>query len=334
MRLPPKLKAGDEIRVLALSRTLAGAMRQGGFTEQDIEFATGRLESLGLKVSLGRYVRECNMHLTTSPQHRLEDLHEAISDSSVKAILAVTGGVGAIQMLDGIDYDLIAAHPKVICGYSDIAYPCNAIYTRTGLTTYYGPHFTTFMMRKGADYTLENFRNCLFGNGPLELQPADQWSDDVWHKDQESRAFLSNEGFWGIQEGEADGVIIGGNLWCFNMLQGTAYFPSLRDTILFLEQPADGKSTLMALDSGLRSVSLQPDFSGVRAIAIGRFSRSGGVNHENLTALISENPALRHLPVIGNCDFGHINPIVTLPIGGRCRLHVGNGKTVITLTDH
>ena len=102
MQIPPKLRAGDEIRVLALSRSLGGAMQLYGLTEGDVQFATHRLESLGLRVSFGRWARECNTHLTASPQHRLEDFHEAIADPSVKAILAVVGGIGATQILDGI----------------------------------------------------------------------------------------------------------------------------------------------------------------------------------------------------------------------------------------
>ena len=92
MSVPPKLKPGDEIRVLALSRSLGGVMKFNGTTEQDIAFATARLEAMGLKVTFGRHVRECNEHLTASPERRLEDLHSAIVDPSVKGILAVSGG--------------------------------------------------------------------------------------------------------------------------------------------------------------------------------------------------------------------------------------------------
>jgi muramoyltetrapeptide carboxypeptidase LdcA involved in peptidoglycan recycling len=334
MRIPPKLNVGDEIRVLALSRSLGGAMQLYGFSERDVEYATSRLEALGLKVSFGRCVRECNGHLTASPQHRLEDFHEAFADPSVKAILAVVGGIGATQILDGIDYERIKAHPKIICGYSDIGYLCNAVLARAGVTTYYGPQFTTFMMRLGAEYTIHNFRQCLFSDSPFELRPADKWSDDEWNKNQQNRNFHDNEGFWAIQDGEAEGTIIGGYYTGLNLLQGTSYFPPLREAVLFLEQNAGGKATLMELDTGLRALSFLPEFSQVRAIVIGRFAKSGRVTRENLTAVIREIPAVRHLPVIGNCDFGHMTPILTLPIGGRCKLHVNQGKAFITLTDH
>jgi muramoyltetrapeptide carboxypeptidase LdcA involved in peptidoglycan recycling len=90
----------------------------------------------------------------------------------------------------------------------------------------------------------------------------------------------------------------------------------------------------MELDGGLRALSFQPEFPSVRAIVIGRFANSGRVTSENLAALIREIPALRHLPVIGNCDFGHMTPILTLPIGGRCKLQVRKGGVSITVTEH
>ena len=52
--MPAKLKPGDEIRVVALSRSLGGVMQYNGLTEQDIAFATARLEAMGLMVSFGK----------------------------------------------------------------------------------------------------------------------------------------------------------------------------------------------------------------------------------------------------------------------------------------
>ncbi len=40
------------------------------------------------------------------------------------------------------------------------------------------------------------------------------------------------------------------------------------------------------------------------------------------------------LPAIANCDFGHTTPLLTLPIGGRCRIKVSGGETHITMITH
>lgn len=332
--IPEKFQTGDQIRVLALSRSLGGLKQYPGFTDADIEFGRNRVEALGLRVTFGQHVMEGNAHLTTSVESRLEDLRAALTDPSVKGILSVSGGMGAIQLVDQLDYDLIAAHPKVFSGYSDNGFLWNAIYARTGLVSYYGPNFSSFMNRKDGEYTGRSFQTCLFNAQPFDVVPATEWSDDNWVKDQENRTFLPNEGWWAVNEGEAEGTIVGGSYYTLNMLKGSEYFPPLQDAILFLEHPSTGKTSLMDLDMGLRALSFLPQFKQVRGIVIGRFARNARIDREKLTSIIQSIAAAAHIPVAANCDFGHTTPMMTVPIGGRCRLRVGGGKTEIVITQH
>lgn len=71
-------------------------------------------------------------------------------------------------------------------------------------------------------------------NEEILVTPSDQWSDDSWYLDQESRTYEKNERPYIINEGQAEGTIIGGNLGTFNLLQGTQFMPSLVNSILFL----------------------------------------------------------------------------------------------------
>src|SRR5436190_7601449 len=313
--IPRKLQKGDQIRVLALSRSLGGVLKSSNLTEADIEFAQQRLESLGLRVSFGEHARECNEHLTAPIEARLDDLRAALNDVSVRGIMAVTGGIGALQLLDGLDFGLFKSYPKIVCGYSDIAYLCNAVYARADLVTYYGPHFTSFMMRKGAEYTVQNFQACLFRNDPIDVLPAREWSDDGWASEQEKRTFLPNEGWWPINGGAAEGTIVGGNAYCLSMMQGSKYFPPLKDAIVFLEQPAEGKASLMSLDCSLRALTMQPGFDSVQGVVIGRYARSAGVDAEKFVGLVQQIAALTRMTVLANCDFGHTTTSLTLTIG-------------------
>jgi muramoyltetrapeptide carboxypeptidase LdcA involved in peptidoglycan recycling len=190
------------------------------------------------------------------------------------------------------------------------------------------------MERRSSDYTLRHFQACLFTDAAIEPHPAAQWSDDAWVKDQDHRTFHDAEGFWTVQEGQAEGTVIGGNYFVLNMLQGTRFFPPLNEAMLFLEQPANGKATLMELDGGLRSLTFLPEFAKVRGLVLGRFARSGGVTRENLATLLREIPALRPLPVIANCDFGHTTPMFTLPIGGHCHLRATKDQASLVFTRH
>jgi muramoyltetrapeptide carboxypeptidase LdcA involved in peptidoglycan recycling len=85
----------------------------------------------------------------------------------------------------------------------------------------------------------------------------------------------------------------------------------------------------MALDSGLRALSFQPGFRGVRGLVLGRFASSGGITRENLTELVGAIPAVARLPIVANCDFGHTTPILTMPIGGQCAMQVNQGNVLI-----
>ena len=332
--IPPKLKSGDRIRVLALSRTIGGIIAYEGITEADIAFARQRLESMGFIVEFGEHIMECNAHLTTSVESRIEDLHCAIIEPSVKMILAATGGVGAIQLLEHIDYELIKSHPKIICGYSDITHIANAVFANTGVVGYYGPNFSSFMMRKGFEYTMEYFQKCLCSEESFSANPAETWSDDAWVKEQDNRTFLHTDGFWPVNYGNAEGVIVGGAALAFNHLQGSKFFPSLKGAILFLESPSDGKASLMALDSCIRAICFQEDFKGVRGIVIGRYPRNSRIDRNNLTELVHQISEISEIPIAANVDFGHTTPVMTVPIGGKCILQVRQKDASIEIVEH
>lgn len=176
--------------------------------------------------------------LCGSISDRVEDLHEAFKERNVKAILTVIGGYNINQLLDYIDYALIKDNPKILCGFSDITALSNAIYSKTGLVTYYGPHFSSFGMKYGFDYTLNYFKEMLTDSKEVIIKNSSEWSDDSWYKDQENREFIKNDGMKAINHGKTEGRIIGGNLCTLNLLQGTEYMPEAEDAILFLEDDA------------------------------------------------------------------------------------------------
>ena len=331
---PPKAKKGDQVRVLAISRSLGGIMNYEGFTEGDVEFARRRLEDIGFEVTFGEHVMECNAHLTASIESRIEDLRQALSDSSVKIILAVSGGIGAMQLLENIDYDLFASNPKILCGYSDIAHIANAVLAKTGLVSYYGPNFSGFMMKKGFEHTMQGFLKCLCSEECFSANPSETWSDDPWPKDQENRTFLPSDGYWCISKGQTEGTVIGGGMGSLCRLQGSDFFPALNGAILFLESPGDGKASLMALDNCLRSLSFQKGFESVRGIVIGRYPRSSRIDRNNLTELVRQITAVSSIPIVANVDFGHTTPVMTIPIGGRCFLSAREKEPSIEFTEH
>jgi muramoyltetrapeptide carboxypeptidase LdcA involved in peptidoglycan recycling len=323
---PNKFKQGDEIRVISPSRSL------GLIDDQTQLLAVSRLEQLGLKVSFARHAKEMDEFSSSSIRTRVRDLHEAFGESNVKGIITTSGGFNSNQLLDYIDYDLIKKNPKIFCGLSDITSLHNAFHRKTGLVTYYGPHFSSFGMLKGIEYTLDYFRQCLFESTPFNVSQAKVWSDDSWIVDQENREFHTNDGYLVINEGEAEGKLVGGHLGTTILSLGTEYMPDLNDSILLIEEcNTCGTSTMFMFERWLQALIHQPDFKGIRGLIIGTFQRNTGYNEEQLIKMIKSKRELDHIPVIANASFGHTTSRFTFPIGGYGKLTVNKEKVEFSI---
>lgn len=310
--IPERLKAGDEIRVIAPATGIKI------LSDDCIALAKQRFEALGLKVTFGGNTTAENWDMSgsASVEKRTEDLHRAFADKNVKAVFTVIGGSNSNQLLDYIDYTLIAENPKIFCGFSDITALLNAIYAQTGLVTFSGPHFSSLGMLKGIEYTIANMRQMLMESGENRLRPSAEWSDDLWFLDQQNREFVKNDGYWKLQDGAAEGTLVGGNLGTFNLLLGTKYRPEFKDgTVLFIEDTESANAAVFTRN--LQALIQQPDFKNVKGILIGRFQKKSAVSREQLEFMVKRfEKELKDMPVIANLDFGHSTPLLTLPVGG------------------
>lgn len=326
--IPAKLQKGDGVRVITPSRTM-----DLPFITDDIKsLAQKRLEALGLKVSFGKYVMEKNNFNSSSIEHRLQDIHDAFKDPSIKMILTVIGGYNSNELLPYLDYELIKNNPKILCGYSDITALENGIFAQTGLVTYSGPHFFDFGEVQGFEYTQEYFEKCFFQDQPYEIIPSQQWTNDKWGNCQLNRTVLPNPGWYVLNPGEATGTLVGSNLITVHSLLGSPYFPSLKNAIIFMEE--DEEESVFSFNRNLTSITLQPDFSQVQGIVFGRFQPESGITVELLQAIVSNNPRLQRLPMIGGLDFGHTTPRLTLPIGGQVTISAQSSTVKVTIEKH
>lgn len=324
--IPNKLKKGDEIRVISPSRSL-------GIIAEDVrDLALETLSDLGFHVTFSKHAAELDEFASSSIESRVEDIHEAFRDPNVKGILTTIGGYNSNQLLRYLDYELIKDNPKILCGYSDITALSNAIYRKAGLVTYSGPHFSTFGMKKGIEYTKTYFMKCLTSNEELEIIPSETWSDDIWYLNQEDRTFYQNQGPVTCNIGDVEGTIIGGNLGTFNLLQGTEFMPSLKNSILFLEDTE--AVSIETFDRDLQSLIHLPDFKNVKGLVIGRFQTGSKISIEQLVKVVKAKKELSQIPLILNLDFGHTTPIFTFPVGGNVRISASENISSIIITEY
>ena len=321
LTVPRKLHRGDTIRVVAPARS-----RQFVAEHDHSGVIDARFAALGLRLTVAEHIDERDDFESSPVASRVSDLHAAFADPEVAGILTVIGGFNSNELLPRLDWDLIAANPKIFCGYSDITAVQNAILARAGVVTYSGPHWSSFGMRDHFEQTQRWFAQALFDQGPIELRPAQAWTDDLWFLDQDNRTVHPGQGWWPLRPGQATGRIIGGNLGTLNLLQGTGYMPSLGGALLMVED--DAASDADAFARNLTSLLQLPDAIGVQGLVIGRFQQASGLTRSLLEQIIARQDRLAGLPVLGNVDFGHTNPLATFPIGGRAALTVGAASSL------
>ena len=295
--LAPKLKFGDEIRVIAPSRSLSYVW------EEKAQKALRCLENQGFYVTFSQHSREIDDWNSSSIQSRVEDIHEAFLDDNVKAILTAIGGFNVNQILAHIDYEIIRQHPKIICGYSDITALLSAVYAKTGLITYHGAHFSTFGFDMEAEYTQKAFFDCVMKQEKLLIQPS-----------QTAKQYSV------VQQGVCEGTIIGGNLCTLNLLQGTQFMPQADEIVLFVEDDnIMGDYFIYEFDRNFQSLLQAYGTERIKGVVFGRFDDSCHMN-ANIAKRIIADKLPKDIPVIFGVDFGHVFPMITFPIGGRVRM--------------
>jgi muramoyltetrapeptide carboxypeptidase len=300
---PPRLLPGDTIGLV----TPAGQVSQAS-----IDKAIANVEALGFSVKLGRHVTEVYGNYAGPWQHRLEDLHAMFTDPDVKAIWAIRGGSGAMQLLPHLDYALIRRHPKILVGYSDITALHLAIHRHAGLVTFHGP----VGMSTLSDYSATHLLNVL-------MRPEDEYVIPMALENSRKAATEPGNEHYALRTvvpGTATGALMGGNLALVSALAGTPYAADIRDKLLFLEEVNEEP---YRVDRMMMQLNLNQPFRSAAGIMLGIFEGCGPADDgPSLTLDETTDQHLRPLtiPAVTGWSFGHIRHQFTLPMGIRARI--------------
>ena len=302
--IPTKLKKGDTIGVIAPSNYIE---------KDDLEYINASIalmEASGFKVKFGKYVFEDTLGYGTSPEKRAADINWAFKDDEVKAIMCVKGGEDSNTTLDYIDYEMIKKHPKIICGFSDNTSILNAIHQKAGLVTYHGPTFksltsweTGYAYKQFIKTFAENTESLIMG------EPEDEYTT--------------------IQEGQATGELVGGNLSLFTKLVCGKYAVNLQDKILFLEELGFEAAPEM-VNSNIYYLKQNGVFDRIAGLWIGNYEHPSKVSIEKIikNAIGDEYK----FPIIKSDNFGHIDKKIIIPIGTKAEINT-NEKIKIKLVE-
>lgn len=317
-------------------RLIAPSMSLSENDKTKILKAEKYFKSLGYSLTVGKYIFDKDAYFgCSSIKNRVEDLMNAFLDKNVEIIVCADGGYNVNQILPYLDYKIIKQNPKIIIGYSDITALLIAIMKKTNLTTYYGPMLSGFSSDN--EYTLKYFEKVL-KNKEFIVDSSKKIYDYKKNNKGSENITLKNSGMVAVQNGSSSGKIIGGNLCTLNLLQGTEYMPDLNDSILFIEDDADdfvNDVFLLEFDRNLESL-LQLSNCNIKGIVFGRFQLCSNMTIDKLKACIKNKEKLKDIPIVCGVDFGHTNPMITIPIGSYCKLNIkdNNIKIKIEMRDN
>ncbi|MGP4068082.1 S66 peptidase family protein [Halobacillus sp. B29] len=288
---PQRLNYGDRVGVIAPA---------GPPIEEDLKRGLDVLRSLGLDPVLGAHVLNQNhtfSYLAARDEERLEDLHRMFLDPCIKAVFCARGGYGTARLAPYLDYSMISCNPKVFWGYSDITYLHTAIYKYSNLVTFHGPMVASDL-----------------GRTPLNKETILSLGQLFMPKNITFR--YPEFPFNSIQNGKADGILVGGNLTVLADSMGTEFELNTDDRILLIEEINE---PAYRIDAMLLQLQLAGKFAHVKGVILGDFNLK-------VSELVETQKVLRQFfmpykfPVLQGFPSGHCTPNYGIPLGTRVHL--------------
>ncbi len=291
---PEYLKAGDKVALISPSY----------YTPiETIEKAADVLRSWGLEPVISPNVdKVLDGRIGGTVEERVSDIHWALSDPSIKAILCNRGGYGTIQLIDQLPFDEVRAAQKWMIGYSDIS-TLHGFWSRAGVMSIHGTMSTT-LAKGGTDRTCTMMRDLLMGKVPCYEVPAHPQNII----------------------GRASGVLVGGNLCTFAPNVGSrADATEGKDLILFVEEIGEN---MRNIDRQMRMLKMNGVFDRCKGVVLGEFISCGTeFTDENgevisIEAMLHDLLAEYHIPVLCGFPTGHGDINLPLVMGAPVTIDV------------
>lgn len=336
---PRRLRPGDRLAAVTLSWGGPGTFPhryEAGKRQLEAEF--------GVEVVEMPHTLADPATLAAEPGARADDLHRAFADRDIAGVVSTIGGDDSIRLLPHLDLRLIAANPKVFLGYSDTAITQMAL-RRAGLVSFYGPAVMAgFAENVGLhDYLVEGVRRTLFEpEAPLAWpQNHEGWTVELldWAdpSNQDRRRSLRPATGWRWHGGIVrEGATLAATVEVLDWLRGTEWWPSLDGTVLMIETSEEAPPPDL-LTRFFRTLALTGELQRLAGIVLGR---PGGAElpvkdhadyDDAVLQVVRKEEKLTELPVVTNVDFGHTDPMWTIPQGVPARIDPAAGR--ITFLD-
>ncbi|MFV0522112.1 MAG: LD-carboxypeptidase [Mangrovibacterium sp.] len=285
---PDFLKPGDVIRVVAPAGVVDPVKTKAGIA---------LWEKQGYTLVLGKHIYDRHNRFAGTDANRLQDLQEAMNDSTCKAIVCVRGGYGSIHLVNKLDFSEFNKHPKWLIGFSDITV-LHEEFQKQGYKSIHGPMVASSIVNNQPGKSFEYLMQILKGEIP-------------------TYQFLSHT--LNRQSEEVEGELIGGNLSILYSLLGDTSLLNTNGKILFVE---DLGEQLYHLDRMIYSLKQAGKLDHIKALLVGEFidMKDTGNMNQSVEEIIWNAVKEYNFPVYFNFPAGHGDNNYPLIFGEKYQL--------------
>ncbi|GAA1476148.1 LD-carboxypeptidase [Nocardioides aestuarii] len=329
LRFPAPLRPGDTIGVTSPSAGVEGA------GARRIEFCVSWLRERGYEVVVGDCM-DGSGHVSAPREQRAAELTAMLTDPAIRAVVPPWGGVTAIDLVDLLDHDAIAAaEPTWVVGYSDSSTWMLPLLLRSGLATIHGDNLadTPYAVPPG----LAHWLDLATATGPVTQRSSGVVSS-WWRFEEDTEATTwqpAGHGRWSVVGGggvDLTGRLVGGCVETLGPLAGTPYgdvraFGEEHGPLLvYVEAAEDDAPTICRHLHGLR---LAGWFDHAVGILVGRTSAADVDGFTQRDAVVDALGML-DLPIVLDLEIGHVPPHLPLVNGATARVVVDGQHQEIT----
>lgn len=203
--------------------------------ENDLKKLEHELYQLHIDVQWSPFIYQDKSIKSASAQDRANIINQMNQDDSIDAIMDISGGDIANEILEYLDYTCLK---KPFWGYSDLTTVINAIYSQTKRES------VLFQIRHLVD-------------NPLQI-------DRIQNKT------LFDIDYQILQGKAIQGIVVGGNIRCLLKLAGTPYFPDMKEKILLLEAYSGDEAKIITYFNQLKQMGV---FQQINGLLLGTYTQ-------------------------------------------------------------
>lgn len=282
--IPPYLKTGDTIGITCPA---------GNLSTESVEDMCNQISDWGFKIKKGKTIGTSYYKFSGTDDERLLDLQSMLDDDSIDAILFGRGGYGLVRIIDRIDFTKFSKKPKWILGYSDITCLISHMLTQYQIASIHAHMSAGYQEANFDAMSTQSIYDTLTGtktNYTLLDHPLNR-------------------------EGNASGIVVGGNLALLSDLTGTKSDINTEGKILFIEDVGEYKYNI---DRMMWQLKRGGKLNKLQALLVGAFTDTqdnetpfGMTEYEIVFEKIKEY----NYPVYFDFPIGHQPRNVALKVG-------------------